>query len=218
MSTLETAARPVETAGASNGTAHAGAGHAPIFVSTGDGRNRAVRMAIALAGLLIVGWLAALAAGIVGFDSLPRLLIPETGAGDHSAASAEPSDIAPASVGDRYTHGVASSGAKGSSASSTGTGSSPSGSGSGQGSAPTTPGSGSTKPGSGSTGTTTPSYGGGASTTPGNSATGTGHVMTHSPPGGGRPDTAPSTGGKSIQPHGNGNAYGNAYGAGLTTG
>ena len=53
---------------------------APVFVSGGRRRTRAVRVAASALGLLLVGWLVAMAAGLVGFAPLPELALPGTGA------------------------------------------------------------------------------------------------------------------------------------------
>src|SRR6476659_6510179 len=63
---------------------------APVFVSGGRRRTHAVRVAAATLGLLLAGWLVALAGGLIGFSPLPELRIPGTG-----AARTAPADGAP---------------------------------------------------------------------------------------------------------------------------
>ena len=53
---------------------------APVFVSGGRRRTHAVRVAAATLGLLLAGWLVALAGGLIGFSPLPELALPGTGA------------------------------------------------------------------------------------------------------------------------------------------
>ena len=53
---------------------------APVFVSGGRRRTHAVRFAAATLGLLLAGWLVALAGGLIGFSPLPELALPGTGA------------------------------------------------------------------------------------------------------------------------------------------
>ncbi|MEK6271554.1 MAG: hypothetical protein AABM42_02775 [Actinomycetota bacterium] len=129
-----------------------------VFVTGGRHRNHAVRLAAATLGLLLAGWLAALAAGLIGFSPLPELTLPGTGSvrsapappgqGPQPArerdASAHVSPIAPRPVrgGDQVS-------AAGSSA--------PGASGSGTGGAAGQAGS-----GGGGTGSTSPDSGGGA--------------------------------------------------------
>ncbi len=62
----------------------------PVFVADGRRRNRAVRLLAATAGLLLAGWLAALAAGLVGLAPLPRLALPGAGQGDAISAPQHP--------------------------------------------------------------------------------------------------------------------------------
>ena len=50
-----------------------------VFVAGGRHRNHAVRLAAATLGLLLAGWLTALAAGLIGFSPLPELTLPGTG-------------------------------------------------------------------------------------------------------------------------------------------
>jgi hypothetical protein len=64
-------------------------GHAlPVFVTGRRHRGHAVRLAAATLGLLLVGWMAALVAGLVGFSPLPKLTLPGAGA-DRSPAVAQ---------------------------------------------------------------------------------------------------------------------------------
>jgi hypothetical protein len=62
----------------------------PVFVSDGRGRNHAVRVAAATFGLLLAGWLAALAAGLIGFSGLPKLALPGAGAARTAPAAPDP--------------------------------------------------------------------------------------------------------------------------------
>jgi hypothetical protein len=62
--------------------------HVPVFVADGRRRHHAVRLAAATVGLLLAGWLAALAGGLIGFAPLPELALP--GAGQREAAPAPP--------------------------------------------------------------------------------------------------------------------------------
>ena len=48
----------------------------PVFVAGGRHRSHAVRLAAATLGLLLAGWLTALAAGLIGFSPLPELTLP----------------------------------------------------------------------------------------------------------------------------------------------
>jgi hypothetical protein len=48
----------------------------PVFVAEGRHRHHAVRVAGATLGLLLAGWLAALAAGLIGFAPLPAISLP----------------------------------------------------------------------------------------------------------------------------------------------
>ena len=59
---------------------------APVFVSGGRRRTHAVRVAAATLGLLLAGWLVALAGGLVGFSPLPELRLPGTGAAREAPA------------------------------------------------------------------------------------------------------------------------------------
>ena len=49
-----------------------------------------VRLAAATLGLLLAGWLAALAAGLIGFSPLPELTLPGTGSAQTAPAPPEP--------------------------------------------------------------------------------------------------------------------------------
>jgi hypothetical protein len=62
---------------------------APVFVSGGRRRTHAVRVAAATLGLLLAGWLFALAGGLIGFSPLPELALPGT-----DAARTAPADRA----------------------------------------------------------------------------------------------------------------------------
>ena len=61
----------------------------PVFVAGGRRRNLGVRLIAAALGLLLAGWLAALAAGLIGFSPLPELALPGTGNGQTAAAAPE---------------------------------------------------------------------------------------------------------------------------------
>jgi hypothetical protein len=58
---------------------HSSKDHAPVFVSGGRRRTQAVRVAAATLGILLAGWLGALAGGLIGFSPLPELALPGTG-------------------------------------------------------------------------------------------------------------------------------------------
>jgi hypothetical protein len=64
----------------------------PVFVADGRRRQNAVRLLGATLGLLLAGWLAALATGIVGFGALPALPLP----GDGSSGPAPVTHVDPA--------------------------------------------------------------------------------------------------------------------------
>jgi hypothetical protein len=77
----------------------------PVFVAGGRQRNHAVRLAAASLGLLLAGWLAALAAGLIGFSPLPELKLP----GTRSAQSATaPPDQGPQPARERDARAQAS--------------------------------------------------------------------------------------------------------------
>ena len=61
----------------------------PVFVAGGRRRNHAVRLAAATLGLLLAGWLTALAAGLIGFSPLPELTLPGTGSAQSAPAPPE---------------------------------------------------------------------------------------------------------------------------------
>jgi hypothetical protein len=58
----------------------------PVFVAGARHRNHAVRLVAASLGLLLAGWLAALAAGLIGFSPLPELKLPVTGSAQSAPA------------------------------------------------------------------------------------------------------------------------------------
>jgi hypothetical protein len=60
---------------------------APVFVAGGRHRSRAVRLAAAAFGLLLAGWLAAIAAGLIGFSALPELTLSRPGGAETAPAS-----------------------------------------------------------------------------------------------------------------------------------
>jgi hypothetical protein len=71
----------------------------PVFVANGRRRNHGVRVAAATLGILLAGWLAALAAGLIGFAPLPKLAVPGT-----SPAKSAPVPPEPASSGQTAMH------------------------------------------------------------------------------------------------------------------
>jgi hypothetical protein len=121
----------------------------PVFVAGGRHRNHAVRLAAGTLGLLLAGWLTALAAGLIGFSPLPELTLP--GAGSAQSAQAPP-DQGPQPAQERDASADASSIASRAAGSSA-----PDASGSGTGGA-----AGQTGSGGGATGSTSPDSGGGA--------------------------------------------------------
>jgi hypothetical protein len=58
----------------------------PVFVSERGRRHHAFRLVMAMTGLLLAGWLAALATGLFGFSPLPDLVLPGGGNGDSAPA------------------------------------------------------------------------------------------------------------------------------------
>ena len=78
---------------------HSSKDHAPVFVSGGRRRTRAVRVAGATLGLLLAGWLGALAGGLIGFSPLPKLALPGAG-----TARTAPSDRASQPAAKRDTN------------------------------------------------------------------------------------------------------------------
>jgi hypothetical protein len=176
----------------------------PVFVADGRRRHHAVRLLGATLGLLLAGWLAALATGIVGFGALPALPLP--GGGSSNTAPATHPDPVPAGPSgaaqpaiqrqSQVVHKSSSPGGSHGAATARGT------SGSSSGSATTAPGGsarGSTTPPSGS--------GTGSATTP-PSGTGTGSTTPPTGTGGGSQSnsgnepawTPPSTGTKGADP------------------
>jgi hypothetical protein len=77
----------------------------PVFVAGGRHRNHAVRLGAATLGLLLAGWLTALAVGLIGFSPLPELTLP--GAGSAQSAPATP-DQGPQPAGERDANADAS--------------------------------------------------------------------------------------------------------------
>jgi hypothetical protein len=126
----------------------------PVFVAGGRHRNHAVRLAAAALGLLLAGWLTALAAGLIGFSPLPELTLPGTGSAQ-SAPAPPDQGLQPARERDASAHAspIASTPAEVSAVGS----SAPDASGSGTGGA-----AGHTGSGGGGTGSTSPGSGGGA--------------------------------------------------------
>jgi hypothetical protein len=59
---------------------------APVFVAGGRHRSHAVRLAAAAFGLLLAGWLAAIAAGLIGFSPLPELTLSRPGGAETAPA------------------------------------------------------------------------------------------------------------------------------------
>ncbi len=169
----------------------------PVFVAGGRHRNHAVRLAAATLGLLLAGWLAALAAGLIGFSPLTKLTLPGTGSAQ--TAPAPPDQGAqPARVRDAMAHAspIASRQAEGddkvSAAGSGAPDGAPDASGSGTGSA-----TGQTGSGRGGTGSTSP-VSGGASPSPTTPPSGSAAPPASS----GNPPsfTPPASGGKSASP------------------
>jgi hypothetical protein len=96
---------------------------APVFVAGGRHRSHAVRLAAIALGLLLAGWLAAIAAGLIGFSSLPELTLSRPGGAgtapapshhvtrtmDHDAGGAQASPAASrAARGSGQTSGASS--------------------------------------------------------------------------------------------------------------
>lgn len=155
----------------------------PVFVADGRRRHNGVRLLGATLGLLLAGWLAALATGIVGFAPLPALPLPSSGPSDTAPATHPDPVVARAPAGpsgtarpviERQSQAVHQSGSAapraesspgGSHGAATGTGTSGS---SGSGSTASTGGSGggSAAPPSGTGSTTAPPSGTGTGTTP----------------------------------------------------
>jgi hypothetical protein len=77
----------------------------PVFVAGARHRNHAVRLAAASLGLLLAGWLAALAAGLIGFSPLPELKLPGTGSAQSAPA---PPDQGPQPARERAARAHAS--------------------------------------------------------------------------------------------------------------
>jgi hypothetical protein len=73
----------------------------PVFVAEGRGRHHAVRVAGGTLGLLLAGWLAALAAGLIGFAPLPAISLP-------GVNQAKPAPVA--QPGTRATHSSVTNG------------------------------------------------------------------------------------------------------------
>jgi hypothetical protein len=162
---------------------------AQVFVAGGRHRNHAVRMAAATLGLLLAGWLAALAAGLIGFSTLP-------GPGSAQSAPAPP-DQGPGLARERdasaHVSPVAPRLARGGDQVSAAGSSTPGASGSGTGGAAGQAGS-----GPGGTGSTPPDSGGGApqsQTTPP-----AGGTATPASPGSQPSFTPPASGEKSASP------------------
>jgi hypothetical protein len=130
----------------------------PVFVAGGRHRNHAVRLAVATLGLLLAGWLTALAAGLIGFSPLPELTLSGTGSAQ-SAPAPPDQGPQPASQRDAGAHAspIASRPAGGDDKVSTAGNSAPDASGSGTGGA-----AGQTGSGGGGTGSASPGSGAGA--------------------------------------------------------
>ena len=166
----------------------------PVFVAGGRHRNHAVRLAVATLGLLLAGWLTALAAGLIGFSPLPELTLSGTGSAQSAPA---PPDQGPQPAREGDAGADASpivSRAAGSSA--------PDASGSGIGGA-----AGQTGSGGGATGSTSPESGGGApqsQTTPPAGGTATrassGNTPSFTPPTSGENSASPPRGDSANAP------------------
>jgi hypothetical protein len=122
----------------------------PVFVAGGRHRNHAVRLAAATLGLLLAGWLTALAAGLIGFSPLPELALPSTGSAQTAPA---PPDQGPQPARERdasaHASPITSPPAQGGGQASAAGSSAPSGSGAGGAGGETGNAGGSTSPGSG---------------------------------------------------------------------
>ena len=57
-----------------------------MFVAGGRHRSHAVRLAAIALGLLLAGWLAAIAAGLIGFSALPELTLSRPGGAETAPA------------------------------------------------------------------------------------------------------------------------------------
>jgi hypothetical protein len=64
----------------------------PVFVAEGRRRHHAVRLAGATLGLLLAGWVAALAVGLIGLAPLPAISLP-------GANQAKPAPVVPPNAG-----------------------------------------------------------------------------------------------------------------------
>jgi hypothetical protein len=87
----------------------------PVFVAVGQRRRHAAKFIAPAFGLLLLGWVVALAAGLVGFSPLPKLPIPGT----------EPTRSAPKVMDPASGRGAAAGQASAASAQSKAFGSSP---------------------------------------------------------------------------------------------
>ena len=170
----------------------------PVFVAGGRHRNHAVRLAAATLGLLLAGWLTALAAGLIGFSPLPELTLSGTG----SAQSAQGPQTARQRDASAHASPIALRPAGGDDKVSTAGSSAPDASGSGTGGA-----AGQTGSGGGGTGSTSPGSGGGApqsQTTPppGGTATPTssGNPPSFTPPTSGENSASPPRGDSANAP------------------
>jgi hypothetical protein len=176
----------------------------PVFVAGGRHRNHAVRLAVATLGLLLAGWLTALAAGLIGFSPLPELTLPGTRSAQSApappdqgpqparqrdaSAHASPIVSRPAGVDDK----VSAAGSSAPDASDSGTGGAAGQAGSGGGTGSTSPDSGGGAPQS----QTTPPAGGTA--TP----TSSGNPPSFTPPTSGENNASPPRGKSANAPVG----------------
>jgi hypothetical protein len=173
----------------------------PVFVAGGRRRNHAVRLTAATLGLLLAGWLAALAAGLIGFSPLPELTLPGTGVQSAPAPPDQGPQLARERDAGAQVSPIAPRSARGGDQVSVAGSSAPDASGSGTGAA-----AGQTGSGGGGTGSTSPDSGGGApqsQTTPPARGTATpspGNQPSFTPPASGEKSASPPRGDSANAP------------------
>ncbi len=178
-----------------------------VFVDRAGRRRHLVRLGVAAAAALVTLWLAALVAGLLGFDALPALNLPGTGPAKTDSAVA-PKKAFPIAVGAHRGHGARAGGAQGAQAG-TGqrSGGSP-GAGAGGGSGGGNAGSGGNSTSSGSQpagGTTGSGNGSGSGSGSGGGTTGSSGSSGSNPgQGGGKPVGSPGRGAPSENIAGSG--------------